>query len=128
MRYTLIFTLLFLSLFIFIHDAQSQSAISVHKDLIGRWVRPDGGYTLVIKNVRFDGSIEADYLNPNPINVSKARVSTEPDKIKIFVELRDVGYPGSYYTLTYDPENDRLIGVYYHAVLKQKFDIFFVRE
>jgi len=90
-------------------------------------VRPDGGYTLVIKNVRFDGSIEADYLNPNPINVSEARVTTESGKINIFVELRDVGYPGSYYTLTYEKDTDRLVGVYHHAVLKENFDIYFVR-
>ncbi len=77
MRYTIIFTLLFLSLFIFIHDGQSQSAKAAHKELIGRWVRPDGGYTLLIKAVNEDGIIDAEYFNPNPINVSKAQVSTE---------------------------------------------------
>jgi hypothetical protein len=128
MRYTLIFTLIFLSLFIFIHDAQSQSAKSVHKELIGRWVRPDGGYTLLIKAVNGDGSIDAAYFNPNPINVSKAQVSTESGKINIFVEFRDVGYPGSYYTLVYDPDTDRLVGVYHHLVRKQNYDIYFVRE
>ena len=100
----------------------------IQEKFIGRWVRPDGGYVLVIKNVRFDGSIEADYLNPNPINVSEARVTTESGKIKIFVELRDAGYPGSNYTLMYDKDTDRLVGVYHHMVLKQKFDIYFVRN
>jgi hypothetical protein len=128
MRYTLIFTFLFFSLFIFIHDAQSQSAKSVHKELIGRWVRPDGGYILLITAVNDDGSIDAAYFNPNPINVSKARVSIESDKANILVELRDIGYPGSYYTLVYDPERDLLVGVYHHLVLKQNFDIYFVRE
>jgi hypothetical protein len=128
MRYTLIFTLLFFSLFIFIHDAQSQSAKSVHKELIGRWVRPDGGYTLLIKAVNDDGSIDAEYFNPNPINVSKAKVINESDKIDIFIELRDIGYPGSFYTLVYDPDRDRLVGVYHHLVRKQNYDIYFVRE
>jgi uncharacterized protein (DUF2147 family) len=128
MRHTFVFTLLFLSLFISIHDAQSQSAKEAHKELIGRWVRPDGGYTLLIKTVNDDGSIDAVYLNPNPINVSKAQMSTESDKINILVELRDVGYPGSYYTLVYDPDINRLAGVYHHLVLKQNFDVYFVRE
>jgi hypothetical protein len=100
----------------------------IQEKFIGRWVRPDGGYVLVIKNVRFDGSIEADYLNPNPINVSEARVTTESGKINIFVELRDAGYPGSNYTLMYDKDTDRLVGVYHHMVLKQKFDVYFVRN
>ena len=127
MRYTLIFALLFFSLFIFIHDAQSQSAKSVHKELIGRWVRPDGGYTLLIKAVNDDGSIDAEYFNPNPINVSKAKVSKESDKIDIFIKLRDIGYPGSFYTLVYEPDRDRLVGVYHHLVRKQNYDIYFVR-
>ncbi len=128
MRYTIIFTLLFSSSFIFIHDGQSQPAKAAHKELIGRWVRPDGGYTLLIKAVNDDGSIDAEYFNPNPINVSKAQVSTEPGKTNIFVELRDVGYPGSYYTLVYDPDSNRLAGVYHHLVLKQNFDVYFVRK
>ncbi|HAK61164.1 MAG TPA: hypothetical protein DCO77_12430 [Nitrospiraceae bacterium] len=91
-------------------------------------MRPDGGYMLVIKTVRDDGSIEAIYMNPRPITVSKARMSTASGKINVFVELRDVGYPGSYYTLAYDNDKDRLVGVYHHMVLKQNFDIFFVRK
>ena len=127
MRYTFIFALLFFS-FIFLHDAQSQPETTDYEKLVGKWVRPDGGYVLLIKNVRFDGSIEADYLNPNPINVSEARVTTESDKINVFVELRDVGYPGSYYTLTYDKVTNRLVGVYHHLGINQNFDIFFMRE
>ncbi len=91
-------------------------------------MRPDGGYTLVIKNVASDGRIDARYFNPNPINVSIAKAGTKDNKINVFVELQDTGYPGSNYTLIYDPEKDRLFGVYYHAVLKKNFDIFFVRE
>ncbi len=91
-------------------------------------MRPDGGYTLLIKAVNDDGSIDAEYFNPNPINVSKAQVSNESDKVNILVELRDIGYPGSYYALVYDPDSDRLAGVYHHLVLKQNFDIYFVRE
>jgi hypothetical protein len=78
--------------------------------------------------VREDGSIDSAYFNPNPINVYKASASIESDKINLYVELRDRGYPGSNYKLTYDQDNDRLLGVYHHAVFKQNFDIYFVRE
>ena len=83
---------------------------------------------LVIKNVRDDGNIDAAYFNPRSVRVSQARVSTKADRLNIYVELRDTGYPGSNYTLTYDPDTDRLVGVYHPMVLKKKFDIFFVRD
>ena len=108
MRYKLIYTILFIS-FIFIHDAQSKSETADYKKLVGTWVRPDGGYVLVIKNVRDDGNIDAAYFNPGTIRVSEARVSTKADRLNIYVELRDTGYPGSNYTLTYDPDTDRLV-------------------
>ena len=78
------------------HAAHSQQKTIEYKDLIGRWVRPDGGYVLLIIAVKDNGNIDAKYFNPNPINVSKAKVSNESDKIDIFVELRNVGYPGSF--------------------------------
>ena len=43
-------------------------------------------------------------------------------------ELRAGGYDGSTYELTYDPATDRLNGIYYQAVVKQKFDVFFTRK
>ena len=95
--------------------------------LDGRWLRPDGGYILQIKSVDVGGKMEAGYFNPRPINVSKAQATKESGKIKVFVELSDVGYPGSTYTLTYDPKDDVLRGVYYQAAAKQSFDIYFTR-
>jgi hypothetical protein len=71
--------------------------------------------------------MDATYSNPNPINVSKAEVAVEGGALKLFIELRDVGYPGSTYTLTYLPAGDRLTGVYYQAAIQQKFDIVFQR-
>jgi hypothetical protein len=127
MRNISIFLILIVSFFSFIHAAQSQHKTIEYKDLIGRWVRPDGGYVLHFKAVNDDGSIDAEYLNPNPINVSMAKVSNRSDKIDIFVELRDIGYPGSFYTLVYEPDRDRLVGVYHHLVHKQNYDIYFVR-
>ena len=41
--------------------------------------------------------------------------------------LAGPGYPGSTYTLTYDPKRDQLQGVYFQATLRQSFDVVFVR-
>ena len=40
---------------------------------------------------------------------------------------RQTNYPGSTYTLTYDPASDQLKGVYYQAVEKQQFPVAFLR-
>jgi hypothetical protein len=40
---------------------------------------------------------------------------------------QDRNYPGSYYTLTYDPGSDSLAGVYHHLGLAQNFDVAFTR-
>jgi hypothetical protein len=47
--------------------------------------------------------------------------------MNVFVELRDRGYPGNYYKLTYDTGKDQLAGVYYHLGVQQQFDVFFER-
>jgi hypothetical protein len=95
--------------------------------LEGRWVRPDGGYVLELAEIKKDGGLKASYFNPRPINVSKATWSRKEGKINLFVELRDVNYPGSTYTLQFDPKSDRLKGTYFQAVEKQTFNIEFVR-
>jgi uncharacterized protein (DUF2147 family) len=106
--------------------AQAQATPELAK-LIGRWVRPDGGYVIDIKSLDPSGKMDATYSNPNPINVSKAEVSVEGAALKIFIELRGAGYPGSTYTLTYNPTNDHLTGVYFQAVVQQTFSVAFQR-
>ena len=96
--------------------------------LIGRWARPDGGYVLEVREVRKDGSLKAAYFNPRPIIVAKAVWHQKDGTLTVFVELRDVNYPGSTYTLQYDPASDRLKGAYFQAVEKQTFAIEFVRN
>jgi hypothetical protein len=96
--------------------------------LKGRWVRTDGGYILSVKDVDPGGKMDASYYNPRPINVSKAQAARDGAILKVFVELRDAGYPGSTYTLTYDPKTDRLGGVYYQAAIGQRFDVVFIRS
>jgi hypothetical protein len=95
--------------------------------LESRWLRPDGGYIIQIRSVDSSGKIDAGYFNPRPINVSKAQATRESGKIKVFIELRDTGYPGSTYTLAYDPKEDVLRGIYYQAAMKQSFDVYFTR-
>jgi len=95
--------------------------------LKGRWLRPDGGYIIAIKDIDPGGKMDAAYYNPRQINVSEAQATWEGGTLKVFIELRDVRYPGSTYTLTYDPKADQLSGVYYQAAIGQRFDVFFVR-
>src|SRR5206468_3391005 len=85
------------------------------QQLKGKWLRPDGGYVIDVRTVEDGGTMEVAYFNPRPIKVSKAEASQEGATIKVFLELCDVHYPGSTYTLTYDPASDQLKGVYYQA-------------
>ena len=96
--------------------------------LKGSWVRPDGGYTIVIKGVGANGQLEAMYFNPNPLPFAKAQAMRDGATLRASFELQAGGYAGSTYELTFDPASDRLKGVYYQAVAKQKFDIYFVRK
>ena len=57
----------------------------------------------------------------------KRRRSKDGEDLKVFVELRDVNYPGSTYTLTYQPATDRLAGTYFHALSGQNMDVEFSR-
>jgi hypothetical protein len=94
--------------------------------ILGKWIRPDGGYVLSIRGVAPDGAMDCSYFNPNPIKVSQAAATTE-GMTKVFVELRDEGYPGCTYKLVYDPSSDRLNGVYYQAAVQESYDVYFVR-
>jgi hypothetical protein len=95
--------------------------------LKGKWLRPDGGYVLEINGVDQAGKLEAAYLNPRSIHVAKAEASREGSVTKVFIELRDVNYPGSTYTLVYEPGSDQLQGVYFQAMEQQRYEVAFVR-
>lgn len=133
----LLFAFLFLAGFSGdIADAASAGAADIGKTapaqtgfqrLEGRWVRPDGGYVLELREIKNDGSLKAAYYNPRPIKVYRAKWSRKDSMINLTVELRDVNYPGSTYTLHYDAATDRLKGKYFQAVERQTFDIEFVR-
>jgi hypothetical protein len=67
------------------------------------------------------------YLNPRPITVASAEATRDGSTMQVFVEFRAPGYPGSTYTLTYDPTRDQLEGIYFQAALQQRFDVMLVR-
>jgi len=96
--------------------------------LVGRWTRTDGGYVLDVRSVSPQGAVDAAYLNPRPIRVSRAEAFREGEALTLFVELRDVNYPGSTYRLVYDPAHDALVGTYFQALQKQTFDVTFARR
>jgi hypothetical protein len=97
------------------------------RKLIGRWLRPDGGYVIDVRSIDAHGKVNASYYNPKPINVSRSEVLGMDSRIKLFIELQDVGYPGSTYTLIYNPQKDMMFGLYYQAAMGQNFDVVFVR-
>jgi hypothetical protein len=68
------------------------------------------------------------YFNPKPLPFARAQAAWEGATLSLFFELRAGGYGGSTYELTYDPASDRLTGIYYQAVAKQRFDVYFVRK
>lgn len=108
----------------------SEQDIAAFGILKGQWVRPDGGYRLLIKQVDAEGRLEAAYVNPNapnPLPFSRAEATRNGKAVTVFLELRAGGYNGSTYTLDYDAGQDVLKGVYYQAVAQQRYDIQFVR-
>jgi uncharacterized protein (DUF2147 family) len=108
-------------------DGNGKTMTADYERLAGKWLRPDGGYILELKEVGKDGSLKASYFNPRPINVAKAEWRRMGDRLQVFVELRDLNYPGSTYTLIYSPEKDLLEGYYFQAVQGQTYTIQFMR-
>ena len=97
------------------------------KVVVGRWVRTDSPYVIENHGGADDGKLDAAYYNPRSINVSRAEAKDKLGKLEVFVELRDAGYPGSTYTLTYDRSSDTLQGVYFQAAMRQTYDVVFAR-
>jgi len=108
-------------------NGSGKAAADDFKRLEGKWQRPDGGYVMELSEIKPDGSLKAAYFNPRSIKVFRAEWSRKEGKINLFVELRDVNYPGSKYTLQYDPASDRLKGTYFQAVQGETYDIEFLR-
>lgn len=96
--------------------------------LAGAWLRIDGGKTIRINSATPDGKLVAEYFNPKPIHVGRAEWLVKNNTLVVIVELQDVNYPGSIYTLEYFPAEDELAGIYYQAVEKVSYEVGFVRQ
>lgn len=117
-------------------EPKKQASVSAEADrpllaefdaLKGKWVRPDGGYVIEVRKLLPGNALDVGYFNPNPIHVGQAKLFKERGFTKVFVELQDVNYPGSTYTLIYDKESDLLRGVYYQATQQEEYQITFER-
>jgi hypothetical protein len=106
-------------------ESAAKAAFSV---LPGRWVRVQGGYVITIDSVDADGRLDASCANPRPLPFHTAVATRDGDGLKLFFELRAAGYNGSTYMLSYDAANDRLTGIYDQVVVKQKFEVVFIRS
>jgi len=104
----------------------SQGSPQDFRPLIGRWVRPDGGYIIEIRSVDASGKMDARYYNPRPINVSRAEAARVGGMTEVFIELRDTGYPGATYTLVYNAEKKTLVGLYNQPSVGKNFSVVFV--
>ena len=106
---------------------RSKTADDQLTKLVGQWIRTDGGYILDIREVMPSGEVDIAYYNPRPINVSQAKVTKKQKMLHLFIELRDVGYPGATYELTYVEQHEALVGVYFQPTINQQFEVVFVR-
>ncbi|CAB5088777.1 hypothetical protein D3OALGB2SA_1161 [Olavius algarvensis associated proteobacterium Delta 3] len=111
-----------------VRSTPSKSVRARFQKLVGRWRRPDGGYILEINSVDPAGKLQASYYTPRPINVSLAYAAQEEDYARVYVELRDVGYPGATYSLTYHKEQDAFAGHYHQPAAEQTYRVIFLRQ
>ena len=94
---------------------------------LGRWLRTDGDYLIVIERDSNDGKLKVSYFNPNPIHVAKGEIQPAAAGDQLFVELRDANYPGCTYQLKYNASCESLQGTYYQAAQKQTYEVEFIR-
>ena len=108
-------------------SVMAASATTDSMALQGRWIRTDGPYVLEFTQAQ-DGSLQALYFNPRPINVGKTESLEQNGALQILVELQDVNYSGSTYVLVYDRPQEMLKGVYFLPATQQKYNVTFVRQ
>ena len=110
------------------HQESKSEHNTFTKPVIDQWLRTDGDYVLDIKGFNADTTIDVAYLNPNSINISETRWKVQEGYLYFYILFDDEGYPGSYYSLGYIPEDDKLFGIYYQAVQQQQYEIVFERK
>jgi len=96
--------------------------------LVGSWLRTDASYLIKINGVNESGTLDAQYFNPKSINVGSAVWEENYGNLKVVIELQDINYPGSKYTLNYLSDRDILAGEYFQAVQGATFYVEFSRN
>jgi hypothetical protein len=110
--------------------ASAQTASLRSPDMLalqGSWLRTDAPYVIELNHAQ-EGSLQAAYFNPKPINVGKTETAEQGGMVQVMIELQDVNYPGSTYVLSYDRSQDLLNGIYFHPASKQSYPVSFVRQ
>lgn len=108
-------------------DAPAAAPAALTDKLIGRWLRADSNYVIEVRSAAPDGTLEAAYFNPGPIQVSRALWKIDGQHVGMFVELTDRNYPGNYYELLYDAGSDALVGRYSHLGVQEVYEVAFSR-
>ena len=97
---------------------------SVAEKLTGKWIRDDGDYTLDIESVNENGTLNASYFNPKPIELGRTEWMMYKNKLHVLVELKGP-YVLSKCQLVYDAESKKLNGTFFQAVEQETYPIFF---
>lgn len=110
-------------------DKQTLPVAAIDKNLlIGNWLRTDAAYQITISALLENGDINAGYFNPKSIHVATAAWADADGVLQVYLELRDQGYPGSNYKLSYQPARDMLTGEYFQAVQGATYPVEFSRS
>jgi hypothetical protein len=97
---------------------------TVSEKLIGKWLRNDGVYSLEIKSVNENGTLDIAYFNPNSIELGRTEWMMYKGKLHVLVELKGP-YILSNYQLVYDEETKRLVGTFFQAIEQETYSIYF---
>lgn len=97
---------------------------TVSGKLTGKWLRDDGNYTLEIKSVNENGTLNVAYFNPKPTELGRTEWMMYKNKLHVLVELKGP-YVLSNYQLVYDEETKRLSGTFFQAVEQETYSIYF---
>lgn len=98
--------------------------IGERSDFYGEWLRQDGTYRLTIAKDK-DGDVIAKYFNPKSINVESAEFRESQGEAILTIVLRDEGYPGSTYQLSFNSSYRILVGAYRMPQSGQQHEVYF---
>jgi len=94
-------------------------------DLLGKWMRTDGNYTIEISSLTRDGNMKAKYLNPSPIHCDKTTYADTDGTLSVHLLLNDKNYPNCTYDLQFMKEKNILFGKYFQATSGQSYEVIF---